>query len=387
MAKHLDIRSRVKIQIIIEKYKLITLSYLAKEIGCSPQTIQREIQTNRIVKSGRSNFNGGSNLTCLTRDKFPYVCNNCIKYPSCTKVRYFYDAYIAEDSYQKRLRETRRHPQLSKKEMKILDNKVSNRVKDHQSLYHILQSDPGITISESTLRRYVNNGYLSCMTMDLPMTIRFKVRNKNSYTRGKPIPVDILNGRTYLDYTDYCISVKRVTVQLDLVIGKTRDKKAILTIYDTVSKFQWAYLVTRSAKSINNKLSKLIKLLQDNNCLFFDSILTDNGAEFQLLPTIEMDSNTGKLIFKTFYCNPYASYQKGGCERNHSLFRRFYSKGYSFDFITQQELDEVFSQINSLKRKSLKGKTPFQVFSSIYGFSPTIFGVFEVPPQTVKIKK
>lgn len=387
MAKHLDIRDRVKIQIIIEKYKQITLSFLAKEIDCSPQTIQREIQTNRIVKSGRSNFNGGNTLPCSTREKFPYVCNNCIKYLSCTKVRYFYDAYTAEDNYQKRLRESRRHPQLSPKEMKVLDEKVSSRIKDHQSLYHILQSDPSITISESTLRRYVNKGYLSCMTMDLPLTIRFKVGNKNSYRRGKPIPVDILNGRTYLDYLDYCSSTRKVTLQLDLVVGKTKDKKAVLTVYDPVSKFQWAYLVTRSAKSINNKISKLIKLLRDNNCFFFDSILTDNGAEFQLLPTIEMDSNTGELLFRTFYCDPYASYQKGGCERNHSLFRRFYSKGYSLDFITQPELDDVFSQINSLKRKSLKGKTPFQVFSSLYGFSPTIFGLFEVSPQTVKIKK
>lgn len=44
-------------------------------------------------------------------------------------------------------------PSITTKELKILDAKVSPKVKCGQSLYHILQSDKTIRFSEQTVRR------------------------------------------------------------------------------------------------------------------------------------------------------------------------------------------------------------------------------------------
>lgn len=386
MSKHLDIRDRVKLQTLIEQNRGIRLSYVSKLLNVSTSTIYRELRNRRIYRKGkRERFLKMKGTTCSQYTRFPYVCNGCPKLSSCSNGIYLYDAYSADTQYQKTLRDSRKHPYLSASDLKKLDEKVSPLIKNHQSLYHILETDPSIPVSESTLRRYILDGRLSCMAMDLPMTIRFSTSKRKGYSRGKPIPVDVLNNRTYLDYLDYCATAKRVTLQLDLVIGKAKDKRVILTLFDPVSKFQWGILISRGAKPVNSYIERLIRLLQKNQCFFFDSILTDNGSEFQLLPTLETSFETGEFYFKTFYCDPYASYQKGGCERNHAIFRRLYAKGFSFDFLHQDELNLAFSQLNSLKRKSLGGRTPFEVFSSLYNIDPRILGISSISPSSIKI--
>ena len=114
----------------------------------------------------------------------------------------------------------------------------------------------------------------------------------------------------------------------------------------------------------------------------------DNGFEFQLLPLIESDPDTGELFFRVFFCDPYASFQKGGCERNHEFLRFFYQKGKTLDFIQQYELDEIFSQIDSLPRKSLGGKTSFQRFMELFQFDPSsILDIHEIVPAKLRMKK
>ena len=61
-----------------------------------------------------------------------------------------------------------------------------------------------------------------------------------------------------------------------------------------------------------------------------------------------------------FYCRPYAPYQKGACERNHVLVRFIHYKGWSFDELTQEDINMLFSHINSYPRQSLNGKTPYE---------------------------
>ncbi len=75
-------------------------------------------------------------------------------------------------------------------------------------------------------------------------------------------------------------------------------------------------------------------------------LLTDNRLEFNALHEIEeikgLDFNS-----KVFFCNPYCSFQKGGCERNHEFIRYVYPKGTSFDELTQENISLLFSNINS----------------------------------------
>lgn len=387
MFKQLTIRDRVILQFQLENTQHISCAQLALQIGCHPSTLYREIKHNTHEIISRSEvFMHQSPRICPRLVKFPFTCNGCLKFGNCSMKRRLYDAYEADRIARHTLRTSRTHPMLDSNQMNALDKQVSERIQAHQSLFHIYASDSSIPVSPSTLRRYIDRRYLKCQNIDLPRTIRFPYQNPTKRPPCKRIAVDLLVNRTYLDFKDYTHSRQRIVLQLDTMIGKTSDKKALLTFYEPLTKFQWGILVYRSATSVNQVVDALIHQLKHQSQLFFDCILTDNGSEFQALPLLELSAE-GHLQCRVFFCDPYASYQKGGCERNHAMVRYVIKKGESFDFASQDEIDLLFSHINSQRRKSLQGKSPFQSFTERFRFSPSTFlNVFEVDPKQIYLK-
>ena len=98
----------------------------------------------------------------------------------------------------------------------------------------------------------------------------------------------------------------------------------------------------------------------------FPVLLTDNGTEFSNPKSIEIAPD-GHCRSRIFYCNPRASYQKPHIERNHEFLRMVLPKGSSFDHLSQQDINLVLSHINSYKRPVLGNKSPFEMFSFVYG--------------------
>ncbi len=89
---------------------------------------------------------------------------------------------------------------------------------------------------------------------------------------------------------------------------------------------------------------------------FTELFLTDNGSEFDSL----LDLCDEYQNINIFYCHPLSSFEKGSCERNHVLVRYIQDKGASFDNFSQEDINILFSNINSYPRKSLNKKTPYQ---------------------------
>ena len=70
---------------------------------------------------------------------------------------------------------------------------------------------------------------------------------------------------------------------------------------------------------------------------------------------------------KVFYTDPYKSYHKPECERNHEFIRCVLHKHETLNNITQENLNLIFSHINSYIRKSLDGVTPYEQFVKEFG--------------------
>lgn len=388
MGKHLTTRDRVIIQYQIEHNQHASLQSLAMDLNCNESTVYREIKRNILsLGSKKKQFMKDNPVHCTKLKSFPYVCNVCTHRWRCSKEIIIYDAYEADKKARCLIRDSRSHPRISLKKLKELDQLVSERVMNHQSLYHILSSDKRLSVSESTLRRYIDKQYLKCRNIDLPRTVRFPNTKTSTRVARKRVNIECLVHRTYQDFQDFTQSSPKVILQLDTVIGKQADKKCLLTCFEPLSKFQWGYIVYKSSTSVNQILKSLIETLNHSHRLFFDCLLSDNGFEFQSLPLLET-TDQGEILTRIFYCDPYASFQKGACERNHSLIRYVIKKGESFDLISQDHINELFSHINSQKRKSLAGKTPFQAFFERFHFYPSEFiPVFEVPPSKIKLNK
>lgn len=385
--KRIAFRQRVILQDHIESKSYSSVTELAKLLKTSRNALYEELKKHRTSQgSKQEKFLHEKPLHCEILKSFPFVCNNCPKQKCCVKEIFIYDAYEAEQISQEIRHTCNKGPSITTSELKILDVKVSPKVKCGQSLYHILQSDKSINLSEQTIRRYITNGYLSAAPIDLPRTVQRKPSKEKKEKRTR-VPVKILHGRMFDDFNAYQKNYPNSFImQIDLIIGKRIDKSAVLTMFDPQTKFQAGFKVRRTADSINKQISKLYKALKECGCKTFDALLTDNGAEFMLLPIIETDE-LGVFNFRVFYCNPYASYEKGGCEKNHEFFRYIKKKGVSLDTITQEDLSVIFSNINSYRRKSLSGSTPYQAFSSKYGLLATeTFGISSIEPTNVILK-
>jgi IS30 family transposase len=112
-------------------------------------------------------------------------------------------------------------------------------------------------------------------------------------------------------------------------------------------------------------------------------ILTDNGGEFSNVFAIE-NSHSGEQETHLFFCDPCQSSQKPYVEKNHTLVRDIIPKETSFDDFTQDTVNLIFSHVNGVKRKGLRGKTSYEVFVAMYSeLIAKILGVEFVPAELV----
>ncbi len=87
------------------------------------------------------------------------------------------------------------------------------------------------------------------------------------------------------------------------------------------------------------------------------STTLDNGKENHL----HMKLN--KLNMKTYFADPYSSWQRGTNENSNGLLRRYLPKGTSFADLTQEELDDIVWEINNRPRKVLNFYTAEEIFN------------------------
>jgi Transposase and inactivated derivatives, IS30 family len=257
---------------------------------------------------------------------------------------------------------------LNKEEFYEIDRIISNGVGRGQHLYHILQTN-NLGVSKSTVYRHLKRGYLSISAVDFPRVVKFKARKQR---QGDYVPKNVKVGRTYENFLALT-EEKGISswIEMDTVIGRPGGK-AILTLDFTFCNFMAGLLLeNKTACEVAEKITWLKNKLAASDIRFgdiFSLILTDNGGEFSNVFAVENAPN-GEKECDLFFCDPYQSSQKPRVEKNHTLFRDIVPKGESFDHFSQDTVNLIFSHVNSVKRKILNGKTPFEVFAFTYGFA------------------
>lgn len=355
MLRHLCFEDRVKIQYIVDANQDVSARAIADHLGVSASTVVREIR--RAPKPIKGSFiTKNKEIPCKRLEPFPHRCNGCPHLNQCCgKDKVFYDAYQAEWHYRAHLRDSIKRNDKKAENVKRIEAEISPKVKAGQSIEAALHSS-SIGLSASTVRRYCDAG--------------------------------LLYKRMYQDYVAYMASGGHRRLELDTVMGTIEDKHTVLTIFDPRTKIQFGYKILKGSGYVNQTVVEFCGACELHAPRLFDVILTDNGVEFQGLPEIEADPITGVARFRTFYCDPYRSGQKGGCERNHEILRFQLEKGRSIDSVSREDLTEMFSQMNSYPRKSQGNQTPIQVFRKLHGGALLeALGVCEIPPGNINFKR
>jgi IS30 family transposase len=138
----------------------------------------------------------------------------------------------------------------------------------------------------------------------------------------------------------------------DLMLGK-RSTGGILAVVDRKSHFTLLErLITNQADEVNLKTAESIKKSK-LRCL---SITNDNGSVFGKFWDLEETLST-----KIYFARPLSPWERGTVENTIGLLRQFVKRGADLSTITQADLKELETTINSRPLKGLGFKTPIEV--------------------------
>lgn len=215
------------------------------------------------------------------------------------------------------MKDSRQGVNLNTTELFELAHIICPLIKQGQSIYTILQNHKEITQCEKTIYTYIEMGL-------------FKDWGVTNIDQGGPYIQTFIFENT------------------GLMIGRLKQHK--------------------TSEEMSNSLNYFQELLGDDMYQkLFGLLLTDRGSEFAKPQLFEVNTETGEIRSNIFYCDAQMPSQKPHVENNHEFIRDIILKKKSMSNLTQDKLDLMFSHINSVPRKSLGGKTPYEAFEFFYG--------------------
>ena len=380
---HLTLEDRKKIQESLEKG--LSRTEIAKNINKDISTVAKEIKNRRKLKP-RNPFNNPITCTkfkeckichgkcseyeeikCTRRDRKVGVCNLCPNISKCRLDKYFYYAKQAHESYLYTLKDSREGVNLNAKEMLEIVDIIKPLLKQGQSVYQILKNHPEIKMCSKTLYMYIESGIFQDYGIN-----NFSLRRQVSMRKRKKLkkrkePVNY-EGRRYKDYLEFVKENPTIpTTQMDTVYNH-QDGPYIQTFIFQNTGLMIGFLHTeKTSESMASTLDNLQKTLENDYQKLFSLLLTDRGSEFEKYELFEVNTETGEIRSNIFYCDPQTPSQKPHVENNHNYVRDIIPNGKSLKNLTQEDLNLMFSHINSTPRKVLNGKTPYEAFEFLYG--------------------
>jgi IS30 family transposase len=92
------------------------------------------------------------------------------------------------------------------------------------------------------------------------------------------------------------------------------------------------------------------------------TVTFDNGTEFARHLALH------SLSIETFFCDPYAPWQKGGIENAIGRMRRFIPRKTDLATLSNSHLRNCFAAYNNTPRKCLDFSTPAETFAQVLHF-------------------
>lgn len=406
-SKHLTLDQRKSIQEGIENR--LSKTAIARLIGKDPSTVAKEIKAHRKLKPRNrfnssvicANFKGCSKphrhcsekcpqyveQTCLLRDRSIGACNHCERIGKCRLDHFFYNASTAHEEYLFHLSDSRQGVNLSESHRILIVQTIAPLLAKGQSLYHILENHPELDVSVKSLYTYIEGGIFRDFGID-----NFSLRRQVSMRERKKIkkrkaPVNY-DGHKYSDYLLFCKEHPSVpTTEMDTLYNQQSGPFIQTFSFQNTSLMIGILHHEKTSESMAASLDLLQDILADDFFKLFSLILTDRGPEFEKVALFENNSLTGQARSNVFYCDPQSPSQKPHVENNHNFVRNILPNGRQLSSLTQDDLNLMFSHINSVPRKILGGKTPYEVFSFLY--SEDILhklGIFRIQPDAVTLQ-
>lgn len=141
----------------------------------------------------------------------------------------------------------------------------------------------------------------------------------------------------------------------DLIMGKDH-KSAIGTLVERKTRLVFlVQLKDKKATDVRKAFEKTLKKLPSQ---VLTSLTYDQGNEMSEHKLFEKNTK-----MKVYFCHPSSPWERGTCENTNGLIRDYFPKGTDFSTINKKELLRVQNELNERPRKTLKFRTPKEVFN------------------------
>lgn len=294
---------------------------IAKILGCDSTTIGREIARNRRNPKGRGGHKDGPYEASVANHK-AYVRRKYSKYQG-KKIE-------GNDSLRNYI--------VLKLKLHWSPDEISGRMRTDKEPFYA---------SKDLIYQWLYSVWGQNYTKYL-----YQKRDQRKKRKPKQTEKVMIPNRVGIESRPSEVNEKLVYGHLEgdtIVSGKnSTSKESLAVVYERKAK----YLAARKIKSLkpselNQGVKKILNDLNQKETMTFD-----NGIE---------NRDHEKLGIKTFFCDPYSSWQKGGVENANKMIRRYIPKGADISCYSHQYVTMIIQRINNKPRKSLGYKTPLEI--------------------------
>jgi transposase, IS30 family len=141
--------------------------------------------------------------------------------------------------------------------------------------------------------------------------------------------------------------------EFDTIVGPNQGSSVLTGVERKSGLVLMALLADRSAATACAAMITLLAPLAHR----LKTVTTDNGREFALHERFD-----AAMGCQSYFCDPYASWQRGSNENANGLIRQYLPKKRDLSTVTQEQIDMIMERLNNRPRKRLGFKTPNQVF-------------------------
>ena len=136
--------------------------------------------------------------------------------------------------------------------------------------------------------------------------------------------------------------------------------QAILTVHERKSRLLLAIRLT--SKAAHGVARHLVNLFGSLPQPLRQTVTFDNGTEFARHHRLH------SLAIETFFCDPYAPWQKGGIENAIGRMRRFMPRKTDLATLSNRRFRSLVAAYNNTPRKCLDFRTPAESFAQVLHF-------------------
>lgn len=207
----------------------------------------------------------------------------------------------------------------------------------HETIYAYLYSDYGIR----------NRYYLYLRNK---RQFRYPKVSRQSRTKHIPNRISILERPIEIKYRESLGHWEGDLMQF----GK-KTKTNLITLRERKSRYMLA--IKNKNRQADSTAKKIVKAFNRLGKHRITSVTFDNGFEFARHEEIAK-----KLGIKTYFCEPYKSYQKGAIENGNKQLREWLPKNAPIDEISPRTIRSKLKLLNQRPMKCLSYNTPSEIF-------------------------